>query len=39
MTEGLLIEVSERMERFDTHVDIVDGALQQTPEVFRAVRM
>jgi hypothetical protein len=35
--ERLLIEVAKQMERFDAHISTVDAALQQRPEVFKAV--
>jgi nitrilase len=37
VTESLLIEVAEEMKRFDAHIGSVDTALQQRPEVFKAV--
>jgi hypothetical protein len=35
--EGLLIEVTEKMERLDTHVGSADAALEKTPEVLKAI--
>ena len=35
--EGLLIEVTEEMERLNTYVGTTDAALQQRPEVLKAV--
>jgi hypothetical protein len=36
-TEGLLVKVTEQMERFDRHVGATDGALQERPEVLAVV--
>src|SRR5262249_38880221 len=36
-TERLFVEVAEQMERFDGNVGALDGALQETPEVLKAV--
>jgi hypothetical protein len=33
IAERLLIELTEKMERFDAHIGSVDAALQQAPEV------
>jgi hypothetical protein len=37
-TEGLFIEVSEKMEWLTTHVDSLHGTLQEAPEVFPSIR-
>jgi len=34
---GLLIEITEQVERLDRHVGALDGALQERPEVLQAV--
>ena len=39
VTKGLLIEIAEEMERFNTHIGSADAALQQRPEVFKTVGM
>ena len=36
-TEGLLIEVTEKMERFDADISSLDAALQKAPVVFEPV--
>ena len=36
-TKRLFVKVTEKMERFNTHVSSLDGALQQRPEVFQSV--
>jgi hypothetical protein len=35
----LFIEIAEKMKRFDTHIGSLDAALEQAPEVFKAVGM
>ena len=37
VAEKLLIEVTEKMKRFDAHIRTVDTALQERPEVLKAV--
>ncbi len=37
--KGLLVQVPEQVERFDTHVRPAQRALQERPEVFQAVRV
>lgn len=37
VTERLLIEVAKQMEQFDAHIGTIDTALQQRPEVLKAV--
>jgi hypothetical protein len=37
VAEHLLIEVAEKMERFDAHVGSVQSALQEAPEILKAV--
>jgi hypothetical protein len=37
VTEGLLINVAEQVERLDTHIRSVDPALEQAPKVFQPV--
>jgi hypothetical protein len=39
IAKRLLIEVSEQMERLNTHIGTADGSFQETPEVLHAVRM
>src|SRR5512135_1692477 len=39
VAKGLLIEVTEKMERFDTNIRARDAALEKTPEVLKPVRM
>lgn len=34
---GLLVQVTEQMERFDTHVGSADAALQERPEVLKGI--
>jgi hypothetical protein len=34
---GLFIQVAKQMERFDTHVGTVNAALQETPEILKAI--
>src|SRR5580700_2169735 len=36
---GLLIQVAEQMERLNTHVGALDGALQERPEILQSVGM
>ena len=35
--EGLLIEVTEEMERFNAHIGPADATLQEPPKVFEAI--
>src|SRR5205807_3500023 len=37
--EGLLVQVTEQMERLNTNVSPANAALEQTPKVFQSVRM
>lgn len=37
VAERLLIEVAKQMERFDTHIGSAQAALQQRPEVLKAI--
>src|ERR1700676_5594425 len=39
VTEGLLIEIAEQMERLDTNVSTFEPSLGKRPKVFNAVRM
>src|SRR6266404_3623197 len=38
-TKTLLINVTEKMERFDTNIGSANGAFQQAPKVFNTVGM
>ena len=37
IAESLLIEVTEKMKRFDANIGSVDAALQEAPEVLKAI--
>jgi hypothetical protein len=39
LTEGLFIEISEKMERLNAHVGSIDGTFQEAPEVFQSIRV
>jgi hypothetical protein len=39
VAKRLLIEVTEEMERLNTHIGSIDAALEQTPEVLKAIGM
>jgi hypothetical protein len=38
-TKRLFIKVAEQMERFDGYIGALEGALQETPEVLKAIGM
>ena len=38
-SEGLFVKVAEKMKRFDRHIRARDAALEQRPEVLKAVRV
>src|ERR1035437_2423995 len=37
VAESLLVQITEKMERLDANVSAINAALQQAPEVFKAV--
>jgi hypothetical protein len=39
VSENLLIQIAEQMERLDTNVRSLESALEETPKVFQAVRV
>ena len=39
VAKSLLVKVAEKMKRFHTHIRARDAALQQRPEVLKAVRV